>query len=99
RDDLVTGVQTCALPIFAAPGAVTREHAVASSPGGVVSITGGKLTTYRVMAADVVRVVVKRLGAAPRPASAAQGPLPGGDIASLRSEERRVGEECRGQCW
>ncbi len=42
------------------PSAASREHAVAVSGAGLVSISGGKLTTYRVMAADVLRVVVSR---------------------------------------
>jgi glycerol-3-phosphate dehydrogenase len=33
---------------------VSRKHAVTVGPGGVVSIIGGKLTTYRRMAEDVV---------------------------------------------
>jgi glycerol-3-phosphate dehydrogenase len=37
-----------------APADVSRKHAVTVGPGGVVSIIGGKLTTYRQMAEDVV---------------------------------------------
>ncbi|QDV34359.1 glycerol-3-phosphate dehydrogenase/oxidase [Tautonia plasticadhaerens] len=33
---------------------LSREHAVMTSGGGMVTITGGKWTTYRVMAADAV---------------------------------------------
>ena len=33
---------------------LSREHAVLTSDGGMVTITGGKWTTYRVMAADAV---------------------------------------------
>lgn len=33
---------------------VSREHAIASPKPGLISIAGGKLTTYRVMAADAV---------------------------------------------
>ena len=36
---------------------LSRRHKVATSPGGMVSITGGKLTTYRKMAADTMAVV------------------------------------------
>jgi len=39
---------------------LSRRHRVGVSGSGVVSITGGKLTTYRKMAADTVDVVVKR---------------------------------------
>ncbi len=41
---------------------LSRRHKVAPSPSGVVSITGGKLTTYREMAADTIDVVVEGLG-------------------------------------
>ncbi|NUR06674.1 MAG: FAD-dependent oxidoreductase, partial [Nocardioidaceae bacterium] len=38
---------------------LSRRHAVLTSPGGVVSVVGGKLTTYRRMAQDAVdRAVV-----------------------------------------
>jgi len=33
---------------------VSREHIIVSSPTGLVTVTGGKWTTYRVMAEDVV---------------------------------------------
>ncbi|HWW53049.1 MAG TPA: glycerol-3-phosphate dehydrogenase/oxidase [Acidimicrobiales bacterium] len=41
---------------------LSRRHKVATSASGVVSITGGKLTTYRKMAADTMDAVVVRLG-------------------------------------
>jgi glycerol-3-phosphate dehydrogenase len=41
---------------------LSRRHQVATSPSGVVSITGGKMTTYRKMAADTTDVVVRHLG-------------------------------------
>ncbi|MDQ1456406.1 MAG: glycerol-3-phosphate dehydrogenase, partial [Actinomycetota bacterium] len=41
---------------------LSRRHSVHTSPGGVVTVTGGKLTTYRRMAADAVDEVVKVLG-------------------------------------
>ena len=37
---------------------LSRRHRVNTSPSGVVTITGGKLTTYREMAADTVDAVV-----------------------------------------
>src|SRR2546425_33831 len=43
------------------PSQVSREHRVLESPHGLISIAGGKLTTYRVMARDVVdRVAAAR---------------------------------------
>jgi glycerol-3-phosphate dehydrogenase len=66
------------------PGDASREHAIATSPRGMVSITGGKLTTYRVMAAQVVDVAVERLGrAVPKSPSTRDVPLPGGDLAFI----------------
>ncbi|MCU1499568.1 MAG: glycerol-3-phosphate dehydrogenase [Acidimicrobiales bacterium] len=41
---------------------LSRRHKVKPSPSGVVTITGGKLTTYREMAADTVDAVVDHLG-------------------------------------
>jgi glycerol-3-phosphate dehydrogenase len=41
---------------------LSRRHSVHTSPGGVVTVTGGKLTTYRRMAADAVDEVVKVIG-------------------------------------
>lgn len=35
-------------------GALSREHAVRIAPSGLVTVTGGKWTTYRAMAADVL---------------------------------------------
>ncbi|HEX4244235.1 MAG TPA: glycerol-3-phosphate dehydrogenase/oxidase, partial [Acidimicrobiales bacterium] len=40
---------------------LSRRHSVQTSPAGVVTVTGGKLTTYRKMAEDTVDVVVSRL--------------------------------------
>ncbi len=40
---------------------LSRRHAVRRSPSGVVTITGGKLTTYRRMAADTVDEVAEML--------------------------------------
>jgi len=41
---------------------LSRRHAVLVAPSGVVTVTGGKLTTYRRMAADAVDAVNKSLG-------------------------------------
>ena len=41
---------------------LSRRHKVATSSSGVVTVTGGKLTTYRKMAEDTTDAVVKALG-------------------------------------
>lgn len=70
--------------------AASREHAILQRDDGLLSVTGGKLTTYRAMAADVfatARITLSAQGVttvhAPEPSDAT--PLPGGDIASLEA--------------
>ncbi|MFI5311677.1 MAG: glycerol-3-phosphate dehydrogenase/oxidase [Gemmatimonadales bacterium] len=65
------------------PAAASREHQVAVGPRGVVSVTGGKLTTYRAMAVEVVDVVQRRLGARPTPSHTASRMLPGGEARDV----------------
>jgi len=71
-----------------APSQISREHRVVESAQGLISIAGGKLTTYRVMARDVVDRVAARLHeldgrpVAPRPPTD-RLPLPGGEAAEL----------------
>jgi len=48
---------------------LSRRHSVTTSPEGVVTVTGGKLTTYRKMAEDTMEQVVPLLGPG-RPAAA-----------------------------
>jgi glycerol-3-phosphate dehydrogenase len=45
---------------------LSRRHRVSTSASGMVSITGGKLTTYRQMASDAVDAAVRVLGSGPR---------------------------------
>jgi len=45
---------------------LSRRHKVTTSPAGVVTVTGGKLTTYRRMAADTVDQVMILLQRQPR---------------------------------
>src|SRR5205823_11668453 len=81
RDKLVTGVQTCALPIcgcIADDIAVDGEHA---RSGGVNTVECACLCcccSYRVNSADRITLNGNRVGA-----------------GGIRSEERRVGKECR----
>jgi glycerol-3-phosphate dehydrogenase len=92
RDDVV-GAYAGLRPLLASPdgaeGAtsdLSRRHAVLTSDTGVVTVVGGKLTTYRRMAQDAVDAAVAHagldagpcrthelplLGAAPRPVLAA----------------------------
>jgi glycerol-3-phosphate dehydrogenase len=68
----ITGIWTGLRPLLAprdghhAPSERTadlsRRHTVSTSEGGMVTVTGGKLTTYRKMAEDTVDAVVASLG-------------------------------------
>ena len=64
----------------------SREHALTWSASGMLSVTGGKLTTYRPIAAQVVDAVQHRLGTHATPSPTATAPLPGGDISSVDDE-------------
>src|ERR1700728_1295685 len=72
----VTGIWAGLRPLLAPPAKgghvsertadLSRRHTVSTSSHGVVTVTGGKLTTYRKMAQDTVDVVVTSLGESPR---------------------------------
>jgi glycerol-3-phosphate dehydrogenase len=69
------------------PGAVSREHHIIDRPG-IISVIGGKLTTYRAMAAEAVDRAAARLaefdGRRPPPrAPTEREPLPGGETRDL----------------
>ena len=68
----------------------SREHEIAVSNRGVVSVTGGKLTTYRAMSAEVVDVVEHELGNAGSESATAKVALPGGEVDSLEQEIERA---------
>ncbi|MEV6595657.1 glycerol-3-phosphate dehydrogenase/oxidase [Actinoplanes sp. NPDC051346] len=56
---------------------LSRSHAVLTSPGGVTTVVGGKLTTYRKMAADAVDAAVRQAGLSAGPCRSARTPLVG----------------------
>ena len=59
--------------------ALSREHAVAQVVPGLISIAGGKYTTYRVMAADAVDAAAEELPKQVQPSCTDKVPLLGGD--------------------
>ncbi|HVN41700.1 MAG TPA: glycerol-3-phosphate dehydrogenase [Steroidobacteraceae bacterium] len=63
------------------PKSVTRDYRLDLDPQGppLLSVYGGKITTYRRLAEDVVNLLGPRLGNG-RPAWTRGEPLPGGDI-------------------
>ncbi|HYO41621.1 MAG TPA: glycerol-3-phosphate dehydrogenase/oxidase [Candidatus Limnocylindrales bacterium] len=56
---------------------VSREHRVAVEAPGLVRVSGGKYTTYRVMARDAVDAVLGRGPASLRPSATAELPIHG----------------------
>ncbi|MEU7407711.1 FAD-dependent oxidoreductase, partial [Streptomyces sp. NPDC044948] len=74
---------------------VSRRHAVLTSSEGVITVVGGKLTTYRRMAEDAVDAAVAARGLAAGPSPTAALPLVGaaapGTLAEVRAPRRLVG--------
>ena len=64
-------------------GSASREHAVVRAANGLVSVTGGKLTTYRRMAEDIVTRALRRPPTREARARSREQPLPGGDLVTL----------------
>ncbi|MEU3660134.1 glycerol-3-phosphate dehydrogenase/oxidase [Streptomyces sp. NPDC032940] len=73
---------------------ISRRHAVLTSPEGVTTVVGGKLTTYRRMAEDAVDAAVTAHGLAAGPCTTAALPLVGAAaphvLAGLRAPRRLV---------
>jgi xanthine dehydrogenase YagR molybdenum-binding subunit len=80
----------------------SREHAIVQGSGGMISVVGGKLTTYRSMAKEVVDRAVRelRLREGRRRTTEAdtdEEPLPGGaDRSAIYRDEVRIGAELIG---
>ncbi len=82
----------------ATTAAVPREHRISESATGLLTIAGGKLTTYRSMAAELVDVVAAKLHGidgrhVPDRAPTAAEPLPGGEVADLELLVRELVKE------
>jgi glycerol-3-phosphate dehydrogenase len=91
RGDIV-GTYAGMRPLVGDPGGSTvkasREHRVAADASGLVRISGGKYTTYRVMARDVVDASLGRQEAKRRRSGTADLPLIG---AAPPSELEQIG--------
>lgn len=93
----VTAVWAGVRPLVAeegAPSDVSRDYVIEDGPPGFVTITGGKLTTFRSMAEHLLDHVIEREGdrLPNRPARCRTKRLPllGGDISNLARYERTV---------
>jgi glycerol-3-phosphate dehydrogenase len=82
RDDVV-GVYAGLRPLLSGESDPTsklsREHAVASPMPGVITVAGGKYTTYRIMARDAVDAAVRDLGRQVAPCCTEDVPLLGAE--------------------
>jgi glycerol-3-phosphate dehydrogenase len=82
-NDDIQGVYAGLRPLLAGESAETsalsREHAVAQVVPGLISIAGGKYTTYRVMAADAVDAAAEELPRRVQPSCTDRVPLLGAD--------------------
>lgn len=92
-DDVVSawaGIRPLASGHATNPGGVSREHSITTDAAGVINITGGKLTTYRSMAAEIVDRVQEALGGERSSAPTDEVELPGAErvreIAALQHE-------------
>ncbi|MEU4314092.1 glycerol-3-phosphate dehydrogenase/oxidase [Nocardia sp. NPDC024068] len=63
---------------------ISREHAVLTSPDGVITVVGGKLTTYRKMAEDAVDTAVAGGGLVAGPCRTTDLPLVGAVTGAAR---------------
>jgi glycerol-3-phosphate dehydrogenase len=99
RDDVVSawaGIRPLAIATASDPSAVSREHSIVTDDSGVINVTGGKLTTYRSMAAEIVNRVQQSLGQNPEPSPTDSLELPGveraSEIARLQREDAKLSE-------
>jgi glycerol-3-phosphate dehydrogenase len=73
---------------------LSREHAVSQAVPGLISVAGGKYTTYRVMAQDAVDAVAANLDERVPPSVTASTPLVGADgYHALWNQRRQLAEE------
>ena len=71
-----------------ATSSLSREHAVVQGVSGLITVAGGKYTTYRVMARDAVDLAARNLDRRVPPSPTAELPLLGADgYAALRNRK------------
>lgn len=97
RADVVSawaGIRPLASAPEGHPSAASREHSIVTDNAGVIHITGGKLTTYRSMAAEIVDRVQEALGRKRERSLTDSVVLPGAErangIARLQRDDARL---------
>ncbi len=77
-----------------AESSVARSHSLhdhaADGLAGLITVIGGKLTTYRQLAEDAVDDALRRLGRVPQPCPTRDRPLPGGTLLDLGALRTRL---------
>jgi glycerol-3-phosphate dehydrogenase len=78
---------------------VSREHSIEASASGLVTVTGGKWTTYRLMAEQTVDIAMETVGLEARPCVTHDLHLHGydehsGQTAGLPDARRVYGSDC-----
>jgi glycerol-3-phosphate dehydrogenase len=79
------------------PSEISRKDEIIEGTGGVLSMAGGKLTAYRLMAQKLVDMSETRLGRRPTSCSTGETILPGGNLDGTFTEFQRRLEE-KGLC-
>ena len=99
RDDVVSawaGIRPLASAAEGNPSAASREHSIVTDGSGVIHVTGGKLTTYRSMAAEIVDRVQLSLGRKAEASRTDLVELPGAErakeITGLQHEDAKLAE-------
>ena len=100
RNDVVAafaGLRPLATDPGGAPGSTvkaSREHRIRVEPNGLVRISGGKFTTYRLMAAQTVDAAMGPLPARARPSQTAEVPIIGAaPMAQLNALAAKIADE------
>ena len=86
------GIRPLASASVTNPSAVSREHSIITDSSGVINVTGGKLTTYRSMAEEIVDLVQRSLAQKRQRAATDSTELPGADRAKEIARLQRENE-------
>ena len=96
-DDVISawaGIRPLMATTSSNPTAASREHSVITDASGVISVTGGKLTTHRSMAAEVVdraqEALGQRLSSAPTDAIPLAGTDRDQQVARIAQQDRAL---------
>jgi len=71
---------------------LSRKDEVWTSPSGLLSVGGGKLSAYRAMAERIVDTVIENHDFTAKPCTTAEVPLPGGGGTVLASDLTGIGD-------